>query len=66
MFSPLAEREEYGKGRAKLELCKPVVLWIQGEDCREIAGTMVKGSKAGVDEPGALGDVALSTGPIFS
>jgi len=61
-LGPDAVRERLG--RAKLELRKPVVLWIQGEDCREIAGAMSAGSKAGVDEPGALGDVVLSTGPI--
>lgn len=49
---------------ATLEIRKPVVLWIQAEDCRECVGTMTKGSAAGVEEPEALGDVVLCPGQM--
>jgi len=47
-----------------LEIRKPVVLWIRGEDFRNRAGTMALGSEAGIEEPDALGDVVLGSGPI--
>ena len=49
---------------AKLELRKPVVIWIQAEDCQECVGAMSRGSEAGVKESEALNDVVLSTGRI--
>ena len=49
---------------ATLEMRKPVVLWIQAEDCQDRVGTMTTGSQAGIEEREALGDVVLSSGPI--
>ncbi len=49
---------------ATLELRKPVVIWLQAEDYRDRVGAMTTGKEAGVEEPGALGDVVLSPGPI--
>ena len=47
---------------ATLEVRKPTVIWIQAEDHAGCAGSMVKGSAAGVQEPDALGDVVLCSG----
>ena len=49
---------------ATFELRKPVVLWIQAEDCQDCVGRMTKGSAVGVDDPGAFGDVVLGGGRI--
>ena len=47
---------------ATLELRKPVVIWQQAEDYANCVGTMTRGSRVGVKEPEALGDVVLCPG----
>lgn len=49
---------------ARLELRKPDVFWIRAADFSDSLGTMVRGSDVDIDEPDALGDVVLSSGPI--
>jgi hypothetical protein len=48
---------------AKLQMRKPVVLWLRAGDCKCV-GNMVKGSQAGVRETGNLGDFVLCSGKI--
>jgi hypothetical protein len=50
--------------RARLELRKPDVFWIRAGDFSDRVGAMVRGSEVQVEEPDALGDVVLSSGPI--
>lgn len=61
-LSPEAVRELL-RG-AVVEMRKPVVIWIQAEDCQARVGTMTTGAEAGVEEPEALGDVVLCPGRI--
>ncbi|MFH1921535.1 MAG: hypothetical protein ABIP48_16850 [Planctomycetota bacterium] len=61
-LSPDAVRELLTN--ATLQMRKPVVFWIQAEDYQNCVGMMTTGSRAGLEEPDALGDFVLSTGPI--
>ncbi|MFP4058481.1 MAG: hypothetical protein ACLF0G_16565 [Candidatus Brocadiia bacterium] len=47
--------------QARAELAEPTALWLQAEAAERIAGRMARGSEAGVDEPGAFGDVVVCT-----
>lgn len=49
---------------ARLEVRRPVLIWLQAEDYRQQVGDMVKGSDVEVHEPDALGDVVLCRGAI--
>ncbi len=46
------------------ELClrKPAKVWLRAADFDRLVGAMALGSKVGVREPGAFGDVLLATG----
>ncbi len=47
--------------RAELRMREPVRLFIRAEDCTRLVGEMALGSKVGVEEPEALGDVVVCT-----
>lgn len=48
---------------ARLELRKPVTLWIQAEQFERCVGDMRRGTEIDVREQDAFGDVVLCTGP---
>jgi len=48
--------------KARMELPKPTVLWLQAENAPRVVGRMAKGADVGVEDAGALGDVIVCTG----
>lgn len=57
------ERVREAFGRARLEIRKPDILWLQAERCESRVGAMTSGSEASVTDEGALGDFVFCKGP---